>query len=100
MSRIIIGRMPTDARSRRTRPSRCSTPVAADAPLAARMRPRTLDEFVGQPHLVGHDGALSRVVQPGYLPSMVLWGPPGPARQRWRGCWRTARAARGGSSRR
>jgi putative ATPase len=49
----------------------------ADAPLAARMRPRTLDEFVGQPHLVGPDGALTRVVQPGHLPSMVLWGPPG-----------------------
>ena len=51
--------------------------VAADAPLAARMRPRTLDEFVGQPHLVGTDGALTRVVKPGHLPSMVLWGPPG-----------------------
>ena len=51
--------------------------VAADAPLAARMRPRTLDEFVGQPHLVGEDGALTRVVKPGHLPSMVLWGPPG-----------------------
>src|ERR687892_1275056 len=50
---------------------------AADAPLAARMRPRTIDEFVGQPHLVGADGALTRVVRPGYLPSMVLWGPPG-----------------------
>ena len=49
----------------------------ADAPLAARMRPRTLDEFVGQPHLVGPDGALTRVVKPGHLPSMVLWGPPG-----------------------
>ena len=51
--------------------------VAADAPLAARMRPRTLDEFVGQPHLVGDEGALTRVVKPGHLPSMVLWGPPG-----------------------
>jgi putative ATPase len=49
----------------------------SDAPLAARMRPRTLDEFVGQPHLVGSDGALTRVVKPGHLPSMVLWGPPG-----------------------
>jgi putative ATPase len=48
-----------------------------DAPLAARMRPRTLTEFVGQPHLVGDDGALTKVVQPGYLPSMLLWGPPG-----------------------
>jgi putative ATPase len=49
----------------------------ADAPLAARMRPRTLDEFVGQEPLVGPDGALSKVVKPGYAPSMVLWGPPG-----------------------
>ena len=50
---------------------------AADAPLAARMRPRTLDEFVGQAHLVGPEGALSKVVHPGYAPSIVLWGPPG-----------------------
>lgn len=50
---------------------------AADAPLAARMRPRTLEEFMGQPHLVGADGALTRVVKLGHLPSMVLWGPPG-----------------------
>ena len=41
------------------------------------MRPRSVDEFVGQPHLVGEHGALTRVVQPGTLPSMLLWGPPG-----------------------
>ena len=41
------------------------------------MRPRILDDFVGQPHLVGESGALTRVVQPGYLPSILLWGPPG-----------------------
>jgi putative ATPase len=41
------------------------------------MRPRTLEEFMGQPHLVGDEGALTRVVKPGHLPSMVLWGPPG-----------------------
>jgi putative ATPase len=51
--------------------------TAADAPLAARMRPRTLEEFVGQGHLIGPDGALTRVVKPGFLPSVVLWGPPG-----------------------
>ncbi|MBA2264983.1 MAG: AAA family ATPase, partial [Chloroflexi bacterium] len=51
--------------------------VMADAPLAARMRPRTLEEFVGQPHLVGAEGALTRVVKPGHRPSLVLWGPPG-----------------------
>ena len=54
-----------------------SAELQPDAPLAARMRPRTLEEFVGQPHLVGPDGALTRVVKPGHLPSMVLWGPPG-----------------------
>jgi putative ATPase len=49
----------------------------AGAPLAARMRPRDLADFVGQPHLVGEKGALTKVVQPGYLPSILLWGPPG-----------------------
>jgi putative ATPase len=49
----------------------------ADAPLAARMRPRTLEEFVGQPHLVGPEGALTRVVSPTHRPSFILWGPPG-----------------------
>ncbi len=47
------------------------------APLAARMRPRTLDEFLGQDHLVGPEGALRRIVEKGHLPSIVLWGPPG-----------------------
>ncbi len=51
--------------------------AAADAPLAARMRPRRIEEFVGQEQLIGPDGALTKVVRPGYLPSMVLWGPPG-----------------------
>jgi putative ATPase len=77
---------------------------AADAPLAARMRPRTLDEFVGQAHLVGPDGALSRVVRPGYLPSMVLWGPPGSGKttlarllaERSEGTWRQLSAVTSG----
>jgi putative ATPase len=49
----------------------------AGAPLAARMRPHSVTDFVGQPHLVGEAGALTKVVQPGYLPSILLWGPPG-----------------------
>src|SRR5919106_1320492 len=81
-----------------------SAEVAADAPLAARMRPRALDEFVGQPHLVGPDGALSRVVRPGYLPSMVLWGPPGSGKttlarllaERSEGTWRQLSAVTSG----
>ena len=49
----------------------------ADAPLAARMRPRTLDEFVGQRTAVGPDALLGRAAAGGALPSIVLWGPPG-----------------------
>ncbi len=47
------------------------------APLAARMRPRTLDEFVGQEHVVGPGRILRRAIEEDRLPSIVLWGPPG-----------------------
>jgi putative ATPase len=46
-------------------------------PLAARMRPRDLAEFVGQEHLVGEHGPLRRSVARGHLSSLLLWGPPG-----------------------
>jgi putative ATPase len=49
----------------------------ADAPLAARMRPRTFEEFVGQGHLVGEGRSLTRILSRGSLPSIVLWGPAG-----------------------
>ena len=49
----------------------------AEAPLAARMRPRTFEEFVGQGHLVGADKALTKLVEGGHLPSILLWGPAG-----------------------
>jgi putative ATPase len=51
-------------------------PVGAQ-PLAARMRPRSLDEFVGQDHLVGERGPLRRSLARGHLASLILWGPPG-----------------------
>jgi putative ATPase len=47
------------------------------APLADRMRPRTLDELVGQEELLGPGSALRSLVASGALPSMILWGPPG-----------------------
>ena len=50
---------------------------AANAPLADRLRPRSLEEVVGQEHLTGADGAIGRMVAAGRLSSMVLWGPPG-----------------------
>ena len=49
----------------------------ADAPLAARMRPRTFEEFVGQTHVVGPGTALTKLVGGGNLPSIILWGPAG-----------------------
>jgi putative ATPase len=48
-----------------------------DAPLADRLRPRSLDAVIGQEHLTGPDGAIGRMVAAGKLSSMVLWGPPG-----------------------
>jgi len=50
---------------------------AASAPLAERMRPRTLDEMVGQPRLLGAGAGLRALLAAGALPSMILWGPPG-----------------------
>ncbi|HET7316958.1 MAG TPA: replication-associated recombination protein A [Sphingomicrobium sp.] len=51
--------------------------AAPNAPLADRMRPKTLAEVVGQEHLTGADGAIGRMVAAGKLGSMILWGPPG-----------------------
>jgi putative ATPase len=46
-------------------------------PLAERMRPKTLDEYISQGHLVGENGSLKQVITNGLVPSMILWGPPG-----------------------
>jgi putative ATPase len=51
--------------------------LAARGPLAARLRPRSLDEIVGQAHLVGQDGALRLLAEQDRLTSVILWGPPG-----------------------
>ncbi len=47
------------------------------APLAERMRPKNLDEYVGQQHLVGPGAILRKVIESGTIPSMIFWGPPG-----------------------
>ena len=46
-------------------------------PLAERMRPRTLDEYVGQKHLLGEGAVLRRMIETGHISSFILWGPPG-----------------------
>jgi putative ATPase len=48
-----------------------------EAPLAERMRPRTLEEFEGQNHLLGEGKVLRQAIETDQLPSMILWGPPG-----------------------
>ncbi|HET9145709.1 MAG TPA: replication-associated recombination protein A [Sphingomicrobium sp.] len=58
-------------------PSRSPEAPADNAPLADRLRPRSLGEVVGQEHLTGPDGAIGRMVAAGRLASMILWGPPG-----------------------
>ncbi len=47
------------------------------APLPERLRPKTLAEVVGQDHLIGPNGVISRLIAAGALPSIVMWGPPG-----------------------
>jgi len=47
------------------------------APLAERLRPHTLDEYIGQTHLVGPDGVFRKFLETGNVPSFILWGPPG-----------------------
>lgn len=46
-------------------------------PLAERLRPKNLDEYIGQQHLVGHDRILRRMIETGNVASFILWGPPG-----------------------
>ncbi|MCH2083437.1 MAG: replication-associated recombination protein A [Saprospiraceae bacterium] len=46
-------------------------------PLAERMRPTTIEEYIGQEHLVGKEKVLAEAIQTGRIPSMILWGPPG-----------------------
>lgn len=48
-----------------------------DAPLAERVRPQTLADYVSQAHLVGEQGILTKQLQTGFIPSLLFWGPPG-----------------------
>jgi putative ATPase len=69
--------MPSARRPTGARPEPLFQPPADRQPLAARMRPRNLGEFVGQTHLVGERGPLRRSLARGHLASLLLWGPPG-----------------------
>ena len=51
--------------------------MTSHSPLAERMRPKTLRDIIGQQHLLGENGTITKSVRAGFLPSMILWGPPG-----------------------
>src|SRR6267154_1257427 len=57
--------------------SRAATGPPVDAPLADRMRPQTLDEVMGQGHLLDPGKSLRTAIERDQVPSMILWGPPG-----------------------
>ena len=69
--------MPSPRRPIGARPEALFQPPPERQPLAARLRPRSLDDFVGQAHLVGERGPLRRGIARGHLASLLLWGPPG-----------------------
>ena len=46
-------------------------------PLADRIRPKNLNEYIGQKHIIGKDSALLNAIKQNLLPSLILWGPPG-----------------------
>ena len=52
-------------------------------PLAERLRPKNLDEYIGQEHLVGPEAILRRMIDGGKISSFILWGPPGGGKQLW-----------------
>ena len=54
-----------------------SSKYVMEAPLAERIRPKNLSEYVSQSHLVGPDGILTRQLESGLIPSLIFWGPPG-----------------------
>lgn len=51
--------------------------MQTNIPLAERLRPQSLDEYIGQDHLVGKDGVFRKFIETGNVPSFILWGPPG-----------------------
>jgi len=48
-----------------------------DIPLAERIRPKSIDDYIGQSHLMGEEGVIRKVIQSDTIPSMIFWGPPG-----------------------
>jgi putative ATPase len=75
MTMDMFGKNPEQPEEQPANPP--SPPQVQGAPLATRMRPTTLDAFVGQEHLIGKGRVLRRAIESDHIPSMIFWGPPG-----------------------
>ena len=73
----LFGEPEEPARRDASAPSPADGAPRGDVPLAERMRPRTLDEIVGQDALAGPEGTLRKLLAAGHLPNLILYGPPG-----------------------
>jgi len=62
---------------KKSKPNEDSFLIQKQSPLAARMRPQNLEEFMGQEHLIGEGRILRKLIESDQIPSMILWGPPG-----------------------
>lgn len=69
--------LPEPGPSKRSKGITISSKVSAAAPLAESLRPQSLEEFVGQPHLTGPDSLLMSMLRSGATGSLLFWGPPG-----------------------
>jgi putative ATPase len=66
-----------DSRTAETERNFSAASIIINPPLAEQLRPQTLDEYIGQSHIMGSGAALRQAIVTGNLPSMILWGPPG-----------------------
>jgi len=65
------------------------TPDNVTQPLADRLRPTSLDGYLGQEHILGVDKPLRKAIEGGHLHSMIFWGRQGQAKPPWHACWLT-----------
>lgn len=63
--------------STNAKPTTSENAVAKSIPLAEKMRPDSIDDYVGQTHIFGKDAILRKILEKNEVPSMILWGPPG-----------------------
>ena len=76
---LVTGQWPSELKTQNSKlkTQNLKLKTSMSVPLAEQLRPKNLDEFLGQEHLVGPNAILRRVIDSGNIPSMIFWGPPG-----------------------